>query len=223
MRKFILGLFATLFVLLSCTEDIDTSARYVFKEQTILDYLQKHDVYSEYVKLLQKVPVSSRSKSSVYQLLSARGHYTCFAPTNEAIVLYLQDQVEEGFLTEPTWESFKSEKVRDSIMRVIVYNSIIDGGDEPDAFFYTSAFPKDKDDFILACLNDKKLSVRKPANQPDSIYLNNDIPVSVTERDILVINGIIHQVGKVNAPKDITAASFIQQWLDEKKDVHDAD
>ena len=52
----------------------------------------------------------------------------------------------------------------------------------------------------------------------DSIYINNDCAISVTERDILNINGIIHQVEKVIAPKDITAASYIQQCLDEKKE-----
>ena len=212
MRKFILGLFATLFVLLSCTEDIDTSARYVFKEQTILDYLQKHDVYSEYVKLLQKVPVSSRSKSSVYQLLSARGHYTCFAPTNEAIALYLQDQVEEGFLTEPTWESFKSEKVRDSIMRVIVYNSIIDGGDEE--YYETTDFPThNNDEFGRANMNDIKLSVFRPKD-PDSIYINRIYPINRYNRDIPAINGVIHQMERVIAPRDITLSFILKEQLE---------
>jgi len=220
MRRFINTLFLCVVAscLWNCSEDIDTSARYVFREHTVMSYLEQHPVYSSYVDILRQVSISRLSDSKVSQLLSARGVYTVFAPTNDAIQAYLEDLVKEGLITEPSWDAFPSQHKLDSIRQVIVYNSIIDGGDEPDAFFYTSAFPKDKDDFILACLNDKKLSVRKPANQPDSIYLNNDIPVSVTERDILVINGIIHQVGKVIAPKDITAASFIQEWLDEKKD-----
>ncbi|MBO4550972.1 MAG: hypothetical protein J5733_09600, partial [Bacteroidaceae bacterium] len=130
MKKLVVLLAAFVLLLGSCTEDIDTSARYVFKEETILSYLQKHEDYSEYVRLLQLVPISSRSESTVYQLLSARGHYTCFAPTNEAIALYLQDQVEAGFIEEPSWESFQSDKLKDSIVRVVVFNSIIDGGDE---------------------------------------------------------------------------------------------
>ena len=73
--------------LASCSEDIDTSARYVFKEEIISGYLSKHDQYSEYVELLKQVPVSSVSKTTVYQLLSARGNYTDFAPTNDAIQL----------------------------------------------------------------------------------------------------------------------------------------
>ncbi len=202
----------------NCTESIDTSARYVFKEETIMSYLEKHPAYSSYVDVLRKVNISKRSDSKVSQLLSARGVYTVFAPNNEAIQKYLEDLVEEELIPEASWDAFPSEHKADSIRKVIVFNSIIDGGDELDAFFYTSNFPEDKDEFILGTLNDKKLSVRKPANKPDSIYINDDCPVNVKERDILAINGIIHQMEKVIAPKDITAASYIQQCLDEKRD-----
>ena len=201
----------------NCTENIDTSARYVFKEETILSYLQKHPAYSSYVDILQQVNISRISDSKVSQLLSARGVYTVFAPNNEAIQKYLEDLVEEELIPEPSWDAFPNEHKADSIRKVIVYNSIIDGGDELDAFFYTTEFPQDKDEFILGTLNDKKLSVRKPANKPDSIYINEDCPVSVKERDILTINGIIHQMEKVIAPKDITAASYMQECLDEQK------
>ena len=176
----------------NCTENIDTSARYVFKEETIMSYLEKHPAYSSYVDILRQVNISKLSDSKVSQLLSARGVYTVFAPNNEAIQKYLEDLTEEGLITEPSWDAFPNEHKLDSIRKVIVYNSIIDGGDETDAFFQTHDFPNDKDEFILGTLNDKKLSVRKPANQPDSIYINDDCPISVKERDILSINGVIH-------------------------------
>ena len=201
-----------------CKENIDTSSRYVFTEETILSYLEKHKAYSSYVDILRQVNISKLSDSKVSQLLSARGVYTVFAPTNEAIQKYLEDLVEEGLISEPSWDAFPNEHKLDSIRKVIVYNSIIDGGDELDAYFYTAEFPLDKDEFILGTLNDKKLSVRKPKAYPDSIYINEDCPVSIKERDILSINGIIHQMEKVIAPKDITAASYIQQCLDEKRD-----
>ena len=72
-------------LLVACSEKVDTSARYVFKYDTAMSYLQKHEAYSTYVELLGKVPVSKMSSSTVGQLLSARGNYTVFAPTNEAI------------------------------------------------------------------------------------------------------------------------------------------
>ena len=153
----------------NCTENIDTSARYVFREETILSYLEKHEAYSSYVDILKKVNISKLSDSKVSQLLSARGVYTVFAPNNAAIQAYLNELAEEGLISEPSWDGFPNEHKADSIRKVIVYNSIIDGGDETTAFFYTFSFPNDKDEFILGTLNDKKLSVRKPASQPDSI------------------------------------------------------
>ena len=214
-----LGFLAVCLVCLcGCKENIDTSARYVFSDETILSYLEKHAAYSEYVDILRHVNISKISDSKVSQLLSARGVYTVFAPNNEAIHKYLENLVEEGLIAEPSWDAFTSEHKRDSIRQVIVFNSIIDSGNELNAYFYTTDFPeKSGDEFTLGTLNDKKLSVKYVDKAPDSIYINGDCPLSIKERDILNINGIIHQMEKVIAPKDITAASYIQECLDEKK------
>ena len=212
MKKYILLIASYILLLCACTEDIDTSDRYVFKEETVLSYLQKHDVYSEYVKLLQQVPVSFRSKSTVYQLLSARGHFTCFAPTNDAIAQYLQDQVDAGFITEPSWDSFQSEELLDSIRRVIVYNSIIDGGDEE--IYEIMDFPlNNNDEFGRANMNDIKLSVFRPKD-PDSIYINRIFPINALNRDIPAINGVIHQMEKVIAPRMVTLSTILKEQLD---------
>ena len=212
MRKFIPCIIAALAFLLSCKEEIDSSARYVFIEQTVLSYLEKHDSYSEYVKLLQQVPVSTRSASTVYQLLSARGHYTCFAPTNEAIELYLQELAEAGLITEPSWDGFPTERLRDSIARVIVYNSIIDGGDEE--YYETNHFPQNNnDEFGRANMNDIKLSVFRP-KATDSIYINRIYPINQYNRDIPAINGVIHQMEKVIVPRDITLSIIFKEQLE---------
>ena len=205
----------SLFCLWSCKEDIDTSSRYVFTDQTVLSYLEKHSVYSSYVDLLRQVKISKISNSTVSQLLSARGVYTVFAPTNDAIQSYLEDLVKEEIIPEPSWDAFPSERKRDSIRQVIVFSSIIDGGDETNACYYTADFPDDE--FVLGNLFDKKLSIRKPEKAPDSIYIN-ECPVSIKERDILSINGIIHQMEKVIAPRDVTAAKYIQEYIDNQKD-----
>ena len=77
----------------ACQESIDTTARYVFSEKTIAQYLTSHEEYSEYVRLLGRVRVSSISETTLLQLLSARGHYTVFAPTDQAIRTYLDSLV----------------------------------------------------------------------------------------------------------------------------------
>ena len=71
---------AGILLLTACKENVDDSARYVFKHDTILSYLKKHEDYSQYAALLAEVNVSPMSQSTVAQLLAARGHYTIFAP-----------------------------------------------------------------------------------------------------------------------------------------------
>ena len=82
--------------LVACTEEIDMSNRYTFTEYTVLSYLEENEQFSEYVKLLGEVPISEVSSSTVKQLLSARGAYTCFAPNDSAIHLYLDTLYRNG-------------------------------------------------------------------------------------------------------------------------------
>ena len=208
----ILFLFAFICLLGACKEEIDTSSRYVFKEETVQSYLVKHASYTEYVKLIQQVPISRRSESTVYQLLSARGNYTVFAPTNAAIQAYLESLAEAGIIDSPDWESFPSTEILDSIRRVIVYNSIIDGGDYET--YETSTFPTENNgEFGRANMNEIKLSVYYPKGHPDSIYINRNCPINTLNRDILAINGVIHQMEKVIAPKEVTLAAILSDQL----------
>ena len=202
----------------SCHENVDTSARYVFTSDCVMSYLEKHDAYSEYVRLLNITPISKRSQSTVGQLLSARGHYTVFAPTNEAISVFLKELYEEDptLLSSPSWDAFSTDHKRDSIQKVIVYNSIIDAGDNEEALMSTGFPAESGNEFPLGNMNDRKLSVRYSG--VDSIFINNSCPISLTERDILATNGVIHQVERVVAPKDISASMYLQTVLDEQKE-----
>ncbi len=204
-------------LLCDCQEDIDKSARYVFREQTVVDYLQKHEYYSEYVDLLKKVNISRRSHSTVYQLLSARGNYTCFVPTNEAIQEYLEQLSNEQIIPGPRWEDISDSTVLDSVRQVIVYNSIIDGGDYET--YETANFPtQNNGEFARANMRDLKLSVNYVKDQPDSIYINRTCPVDTRNRNIPAINGIIHQIHKVIAPTEITLASMLKSYLDGRQE-----
>ena len=162
-------IFTAVLLVIGCSEEVDESNRYVFKDQTIISYMEKHfDTYSEYLNVLKSTPVSEISQSTLYQLLSARGNYTVFAPTNEAMQKYLEDLVDEGIITEPSWDSFEKETVRDSIRKVIAYSSIIDGGDY--SSYETSTFPtQNNGELQLGNLRDRKLTVRYVDNEPDSI------------------------------------------------------
>ena len=221
MRKLILSLSALVFIICSCTEDIDTSARYVFKENTVASYLEKHPEYSQYLELSKHVPVSGRSKSSVYQLLTARGNYTCFAPTNEAINKYLQGLVEEGLIAEPSWDAFTDSRKLDSIRKVVVQNTVIDGGDMESQRYTVVLITslgsgKENAEFPLPNIYDHKLTVSMSKN--DTIFLDKDCPIDPINCDIPAINGVVHQLHKVIAPKDESCARYIQNILDEQRE-----
>ena len=198
-----------LLALVACTEDIDTSARYVFEGKTITQYLESKDYYSEYVRLLGEMPVSVVSKTTLKQLMSARGHYTVFAPTNDAIQSYLDTLCQKGIIDEPSWQGFRSDNDLDSIKKVIVYNSILDSGDQE--AYTVKDFPFNEHEFVLSNMNNRKLRVFI-GNDPDSISINGQALVSRTNRDIMLSNGYIHQVNGVIAPSNDRMGDFITKW-----------
>ena len=202
----------------SCTESIDTSSRYVFKEHTVVSYLETHPVYSQFVALLNQVPVSRRSRTTMYQLLSARGNYTVFAPTNDAIDKFLQKLADEDVIPAPSWESITDSARLDSLRKVIVHNSVIDGEDLSEQIYYTNKFPEvNNGELSLPNMLDHKISVSNVKGN-DTILINGDCPMDPRNYDIPVINGVIHQVHKVIAPDDITAARYLGFLIEKDKE-----
>ncbi len=210
-------------ILQGCKEDIDMSNRYTFTEYTIASYLEAHEDYSEFYRLLTEVRVSDRTETNVLQLLSARGNYTVFAPSNKAIQDYLDTLCAKGIITEASWDGFKNDHDKDSIREVIVFNCIIDGEDLADNLYQTGNFPEDKEEFSISNMYDRKLSICYGKN-PDSMYINGvkDNKDNITggslidlqNHDIMAINGFIHQVQSVIAPSNETLADILQSYID---------
>ena len=219
--------FAIVGLLQSCKEEIDTSDRYTFKQHTVASFLEKHDsLFSEYYRLLGEVQISRRSASTVLQLMSARGNYTVFAPNNKAIQNYLDTLTAKGIINEPTWDGFPNKDVLDSIRKVIVYNSILDGRDDNSHVYQTSSFPsKNGAELEVANLNDRKLTYCYSEAHPDSMFIDASLDpktkaviggaaISGVNRDIPVINGYIHEVEAVIAPSDIPVGDLLKEMMD---------
>lgn len=224
----LLPMVAGVAVMQSCQDEIDTSARYTFTGNTVISYLQKHsNVYSEYCALLDSVNISDFSDSKVSQLLSARGNYTCFAPTNEAIQNYLEELKAEGIISEASWdapefhvvdpETGKKELLEEK-RRVIVYNSIIDAGDEQEAYqsTYFSECAKTDGGTVAGLPNmmARKLIIAKGDS---TNYTIQGCPISDTNCNIYTINGYIHQVTKVIAPNTETTTDMFTKMIKNKK------
>lgn len=200
-------------VIVSCTEDIDTSSRYVFSDYTVSSYLEKHECYSQFVELTKLVPVSDISETSVYQLLSARGNYTVFAPTNEAIDSFLVELTQKGLINEPSWDAFTDSTKLDSIRKVVVHNSVIDCGNEISQRIYTSAFEQNgttETSLPLANMKDRRLVY---VFNKGVLTINNCL-VDEFNRDIEVTNGLVNRIHGVISPKEIYAFDYFRDLVD---------
>ncbi len=206
-------------IAIGCTEQIDTSDRYVFAGETISSYLYKHSDYDEYVKLLKSIPVSPVSKTTLYQLLTARGNYTCFAPNNKAIYEYLESLVKDSLIDTPSWDAFTDTVKYDSIRKVIVYNSLIDAKDDKENVYEVSFFPQTTNaEFPLPNMNNRKLSVMWCDDVQGTIKINGRYEIDERNRDIPAINGVVHQMHQVIAPIDATLSDYLQETMDNQTD-----
>ena len=219
MKKYLLYAIAIIgLIVVGCKEEVDTSSRYVFKEETVTSYLSKHDQYSEYLRLLNETMVSDYSTTTMSQRLTARGHFTVFAPTNEAIQRYLESLVKQGLIKEANWETFPSERKLDSIRHVIVFNSIIDSGDEYD-YYETNSLPSPTStsqsiDIPMPNMNDRKLVVQY-SDKSENILIN-DCAIDNNNCDILCINGVIHAMEDVIAPSNNTMDNLLRQYIEDE-------
>lgn len=214
-KLFILPLL-TVAILWSCKENVDVSARYVFRDFTIADYLSRHEQYSEYYHLIGETNVSEISKTTVLQLLTARGHYTVFAPTNEAIQAYLQELCDQKIISESSWEGFRDTIRRDSIRKLLVMSSIIDSGDDGE-IIQTWDFPIAQNAEILRPnMYDRKLTVSY-GEGVDDVRVNG-VNIDADNRDIPALNGVIHSMHGVVVSNSNTLGDFISDVVSEKKE-----
>ena len=66
----------------SCSDEPDAENFYTYKGQMMSEYLHANSQFSQYAAIVER--------AGLMKLLSAYGTYTCFAPTNNAIKLYLE-------------------------------------------------------------------------------------------------------------------------------------
>lgn len=192
---------ASMFTLNSCTENIDDSDLYTFTGETMVDHFENDpENFSDYLTILGKVHPSKRSESTMLELLSARGNYTCFAPTNDAIKQYLDSLL---LLNQVT--STDVNQIPDSIAESIVFNSIIENENE-EAYSTT--------DFVEGALsrtnmNDRYINISygNDADGTSVIFVNVDSRIIV--KDIEVTNGYIHAIDKVLSPSTATVGDLV--------------
>ena len=191
----------TLFTLFSCSENIDESDLYTFTGEMAVDHFENNpEVFSSYLEILGMVHPSKRSASTMKELLAARGNYTIFAPTNEAIDEHLDSLLVIGEVS-----SKNISEIPDSVAESIVFNSIIENENTP--AFATTSFLEGA--LSRTNMNDRYVNISY-GNDADGlaiIYVNTFS--KIIEKDIEVENGYIHKIDRVLAPSTATVADLI--------------
>ena len=193
--------FATAFVS-SCSDKVDDSNLYTFTGETMIDYIASREDLSSFNFILNKVKLNSNtSESTLAQLLSTRGHYTCFAPTNSAVKMYLDSLYDQ--------ENYDINLIPDSTAANIAKGCIIDNGSE-DAYLTTS--------FVEGVLektnmNDRFITVSFDTLVAGAIKINT--LSTIINKDIEVENGVLHTLDKVLAP----STSNLPALMELNKDI----
>lgn len=177
-----------------CKEEIDDSNFAIKTEQTAADFLDTNPEYSMIRSLFMRVTLGSSSEaSSLYSVLSARGNYTLFLPTDDAMRVFLS---ENGISS--------IEEMDDALASTVALNSIIDNGDE--TAYTTPEFPV-AGPFQRPSLSDRLLNCELG---DDSRYVINGTSVVIDE-DVEVSNGYIHTVDHAIAPSINKLADMIAE------------
>lgn len=212
-EKLLLGFSAIVGICLSmtsCKEEIDTSDLYTFTGETVSSFLAENTDCTQYYELLQIIPQSTKSKSSVASLLSARGNYTCFAPSNDAIKTYLETMQTSKKITTANFQEFVDSLktgsfVYDSIAKSIVYNSVIDCGTE--SAYETATFPEGR--FDLPNMNDRYLTASSSSETGSKLVYSVSGTNQIINADNEVENGYVHVLNGVIAPTDASVYELL--------------
>ena len=152
--------------------------------------------------VLGKVHPSKKSESTMLELLSARGNYTCFAPTNEAIHYFLDSLMH---METPQVSSTNVDEIPDSVAEAIVFNSIIDNGNS--TAYASTEFNEGA--LNTTNMNDRYINITYGNDAVGRTIIHVNANSTVIDKDIEVENGYIHTIDKVLSPSTATIADLI--------------
>jgi uncharacterized surface protein with fasciclin (FAS1) repeats len=163
---------ASAIIFTGCREEVPDEVFFEEDELLISDYLEKHpDKYSSLIQVLEITDLKNT--------LNAYGHYTFFAPDNNAFNAFC------GQAGKNSVEDFDKEYlitlIRYHLIDIEIESSYFRDGVIPDTTY--------SGDYLVITYSEGGL---------ETIHVNEAL---VTERDIQVENGVIHTIDKVLTPK----------------------
>ena len=178
----------------SCSEEIDESNFAIKTDKTAADFIDADPQFSMIKTIFSNVRLgASENASPIYSVLTARGNYTVFLPTNDAV---------QKFMGQEGVASLEALIADPELSNLVAKSCIIDHNEESAyetvLFPLTGAFPKPN-------LNDRLLSCQQDST---SHYIINGTS-HVIDEDNEVSNGFVHVVDAVVAPSSLTLDKMI--------------
>lgn len=180
----------------SCSDDPGAENYYTTTKEYAADYLQNRSQYSDFVKVLRRA--TGERNLNLINMLATYGSYTVFAPTNEALAIYVHDKglTSVDSLTKEDCDT-------------IAFNSII----ESVAYFTTdvndATYSKSNmlDQYLtITCDSDV---VSEPGNVKLKLRINET--AEIIHADDSVSNGVVHTVNRVVLTNTDFLADFMEQ------------
>lgn len=168
----------------SCLDSDKIGANYyTFTNKMMGQFLQERpEQFSEFTRLLDTTKVMG--------LLNGYGEYTCFAPTNEAMLAFYQTRGKSSLKEFPL----------DSLKK-IAYDHIIKGETILKEDFLEGRLPN-------LTMSDRFISVSfATENEGQAIYVNKTS--KIIERDDTVSNGVLHIINEVINPTELNLVEAI--------------
>lgn len=188
---------STVFFAVSCSDSVDDSNLYVFTGESATSYIESQPELSSYLTLLKKARSGNGRGSTMDHMLESRGHYTCFAPTNEAVQLFLDSVMNQ--------KNFDVNATSDSLAQLIVFNSVIDNGNV-EAYKST--------DFYEGVLQQKSMADRYiviafEGNDSSRVTTIVNTYSKILSSDNEVENGYVHVVDHVVMPANTSLPGLL--------------
>ena len=178
LMRLVLAVLAVPAFMASCSDDPLPQNYYTFTGEMVSDYLQnRSEEYSDFIAILQR--------SGLYGMMATYGSYTCLAPNNSAVQLYLK---ERGMTSV--------DQLSKEDCDTLAWNHIID----EKAYFTTDL---SDGNIPSANMNGRYLTFSSDSDAMNSnnvtYYINQSCRLVV--RDDSVENGVVHTLDHVIVPQ----------------------
>lgn len=186
----------------SCSDDPGSSNYYTQTKEYASDYLVNRSQYSDFVKILQRATGAEGKNLRLIDLLGTYGTYTVFAPTNEAIELYVAGK---GYTS--------IDQLSKEDCDTIALNSIIE-----QAYFTTDlsdgTYSKSNMlDQYLTITSHEEYDSEDDTEPHLAMYINST--ALITHADDSVQNGVVHTVNRVV----LTNTDFLPDFMGEDENI----